>query len=685
MPPTATFTLTWYTAPDAGRLALLTLDNGHGHRKPTVISDATLASLDDRLDEVLDGEAAGLLVTGKPFIFCAGADTGQFVGVSPEWARKGAAEGHRVFGRLRELPVPTVAAINGLCVGGGLELALSCDARTISTAAGRIYFPEVFLSIFPAWSGSQLTPRLIGAEAAVQLIVRNPLDNNRTLRPQQAMRMGLGDRLLPPMDLLDGSVEFLRSLVTGEATLDRTVPTPDDPAALFAAARDAVDDAVHGATPAPYVALDLIEFASTGGDLADGLERELDAIAELLPSRQAQAALYSFDLTQRRARRQPGRPDVEPRRVGSAAVIGAGLMGAQLGALLVGGLQVPVTLKDVDADVLDAARTTVEGQLDRRVERGRLDAGTARFLKSLVTYSTDDHDLAGVDLVVEAVSERLDLKQRIFADVERVVAPECVLATNTSSLSVDAMGADLAHPERLIGLHFFNPVSVMPLVELVRGDATDDATAATGFAVVGELRKTAVACADRPAFVVNRVLTRMMTACMRAVRTPDDFARVDDAMVALGLPMGPFPLIGLVGLEVAAHVAHTLAEAFPERFGPSDHNFAMLGSSGLPGIYDPDADGRVPYDHIAQRWQVDATVDAGSHEQIQRLVLDACAEEIGHMLDEGVVDDPRDIDTCMLLGAGWPFFNGGICLYLDQTGVSTRVLGRRLVAPTDDG
>jgi 3-hydroxyacyl-CoA dehydrogenase len=193
-----------------------------------------------------------------------------------------------------------------------------------------------------------------------------------------------------------------------------------------------------------------------------------------------------------------------------------------------------------------------------------------------------------------------------------------------------------------------------------------------------------VACADRPAFVVNRVLTRLMSACVRTVREPDDFARVDDAMTALGLPMGTFELLGLVGLEVAAHVADTLSDAFPDRF-PVDENFRMLGASGLDGVYDPDAEGRRPHQQIVDAWQVDESVEARTTEQIQRFALEACADEIRHMLDEGVVDDPRDIDTCMLLGAGWPFFNGGICMYLDQTGVSTRRFGRPLLLSSAAG
>ena len=678
------FTLTYHDDPRAGRLAVMTMDNGADHRKPTTLGGAALESLSAALDE-LEGQAdlKGVLLTGKPFIFAAGADLTEFTGVDAAFAERAGRRGHEVFGRLAALPVPTLAAINGVMIGGGIELALHCDYRTISSAANPIAFSEVFLSIVPAWGGTQLATRLLGAEQALQLIVHNPLANNRMMRAEEVAARGLADRLVPAVDLLEDSVALLGRLVTGEEVIERPAPSEDRLDEVLAAARQAADDRVHGATPAPYRAIDLIEFAAREGDLAEGREREIAALAELLPSRQAQASVYSFDLVQRRVKRQPGRPDVPARPLSKVGVLGAGLMGAQLGALMLARLEAPLVMRDIDEGVLAQARATIEGELDKRVERGRLSAAKAGFLKSIVTYTTDLAPLAGSDVVIEAVVEVLEVKQRLFAEVEEVVDAGTILASNTSSLSIAAMAADLAHPERVVGLHFFNPVAVLPLVEVIKAPATNDTTLSTAFEVAKQLRKSAVRCEDAAGFVVNRVLFRWMNELGRAANDGTPFVDVDDAVKALGLPMGPYELLGLVGLKVAAHVARTMHEAFPERFG-LDPNVVLLGEVDVGGIYDW-SQGKVPFPEIAEAWRVDPEGRPWTAEEIQRASLEAVADEVKVMLDEGVVADARDVDTCMLLGAGWPFFNGGICYLLDAAGVSERLFGAPLIGREDRG
>jgi len=675
--------VTYLDSPAAGRLAILTLDNGADHRKPNTFGTQGLASLRAAVEEVgALSDVKGVLLTGKPFVFAAGADLGAFEGMDEAGAREAARRGHEVFGRLRDLPCPTLAAVNGVCLGGGLELALSCDYRTLSASAAGVAFPEVFLSIVPAWGGTQLAPRVAGFGNALTVIVGNPLNNNRVLRAAQAAQLGLADRLLPATDFFEASLATLEGLVTGRVPLPAREPSSDGLDEALATARRAADDRVHGATRAPYVAIDLIEFAARGGDLAEGLRREEEALAELLPARQAQAAVYSFGLTQQRVKRQPWRPAAAPRRISKVGIVGAGLMGAQLGALFLQRFEVPLVLTDIDAGVLAQARRHIDAELDQRVARGRLRSGKADHLKSLVTTSTDVADHAGADFVLEAVAEDLELKQRIFGDLEAVVGAGCILATNTSGLSVTDMAAGLIHPDRVVGFHFFNPVAILPLVEVVPTRATSDEALATAFAAATTLRKSAVPCADTPGFVVNRLLTRFMGSCGQAVNQGSEFADVDDAIKELGLPMGPFELLGLVGPAVAAHVARTLHLAYPDRF-VLDANFQMLGSSGLPGVYDW-SKGRVVYQEVTERWQVAA---AGGQRmtaaEVRDSAVEAVADEIVAMLDEGVVADARDIDTCLLLGAGWPFFLGGICKYLDQTGVSKKRFGRSLVGVTD--
>ncbi len=680
--PITRFHLT-YAARPVGRLALLTMDNGADHAKPNTFGAEALDSLAEALDalEAAD-DVAGLLLTGKPYIFAVGADLKSFTGMDAEGARLAGERGHQVFARLQALPFPTVAAINGACMGGGLEIALHCDARTLSTGAQVLAFPEVFLSILPAWGGTQLAPRVVGAKNAIETIVTNALDNNRTMKPAEAFERGYADRFYDSAGFLDDSVAFLERLVSGEETVDRGDRDPlEGIDEALDNARGMIEGKTAGATPAPLRALELLEFAARGGDLTEGRQKEQDALAELLPARHAQASVYAFNLTQQRVKKQPWKPDAEPRRIRKAAVIGSGLMGAQLGSLHLQRLEVPLVMKDIDEGVLERCREHIEGDLDKRVAKGRLSAGKAAFLKSIVTYTTSYDEVAGADWVIEAVLERLDLKQAIFADLEKVVDEGAILATNTSSLSVTEMATGLAHPERVVGFHFFNPVAILPLVEVVRPASVSDEALATAFDVAKKLRKSAVGCADAPAFIVNRLLTRFNGTAVQALRHGNSFQEIDDAIRRLGLPMGPFLLFGLVGLPVALHTAETLEAAFGERF-TIDPVFRKIAESGRPAIYDWSSGGEV-YPDIQEAVEVAEELAPLRPEEIRTLAVEAVADEVRRMLDDGVVADARDIDTAMLLGAGWPFFNGGICLYLDQTGVSQRLFGRPFVTEVD--
>jgi 3-hydroxyacyl-CoA dehydrogenase len=314
----------------------------------------------------------------------------------------------------------------------------------------------------------------------------------------------------------------------------------------------------------------------------------------------------------------------------------------------------------------------VHGELDKLAGRGRLSPDALNRLKGLVSGSLDKGAFADADLVIEAVFEELSVKQQVFAEVEAVVSPECVLATNTSALPVTEMAAKLQHPERVVGLHFFNPVAVLPLLEVVRAGQTDDATLATAFAVGKQLKKSCVLVADAPAFVVNRLLTRFLGEITGAVEQGTPVAVADRALDPLGLPMTPFDLLTLVGPPVALHVAERMHEAFPDRFAVGDglRKMVELGKSSVysePGVVDPDLAG------------IDAGNSPLTEEQVRANAERALAQEIGLMLDEGVVQAVQDIDLCMLLGAGWPFWLGGISAYLDRAGASEAVTGRRFL------
>jgi 3-hydroxyacyl-CoA dehydrogenase/enoyl-CoA hydratase/carnithine racemase len=633
----------------AGDVALVTIDNGEDHTKPTFFGRAALASLDRVLDELERGDFAALVLTGKPFVFAAGADLNEFHGATAELARDGSRTGHELFGRLAALPFPTVAAINGACLGGGLEIALHCDARTISSAVRHVASPEVFLGIVPGWGGTQLVPRLVGVEGAVKLIVTNPLRQNRLLDAAAARELGLVDEVFEPAEFLDESITFAIELTEREAIPEQ------DPESALRRARAHVDDTVHGAAPAPYRALDLIEGAASGWRLEEGYRAEEDAVAELLPGRHAQASLYAFDLVERRAKQRP--PAAATLEVEKVGIVGAGLMARQIATLVLRRLEVPVVLRDVSGEQVDEALAEIRGEVDRLAAKGRYDEGKAGFLRSIVTGSTAYDGFADCDLVLEAVFEELEVKKQVLAEVEELVSPECVLATNTSSLSITDMAADLRHPERVVGMHFFNPVALMPLLELVRAEKTDDVTLATAYEVGSRLRKRMVVVRDAPGFVVNRVLTRMTRVLMDALEHGNSVEETDEAILGLGMPMAPSVLLAMVGPQVANHVLETMHAAFPDRF-PLSPTLANL-ARGDEEI--------VVVEHAPR------TV-----EEIRRDALEAVADEIHRLLEEGVAAEAADVDTALLLGAGWPFFLGGITKYLDQTGVSERLFGHPL-------
>jgi 3-hydroxyacyl-CoA dehydrogenase/enoyl-CoA hydratase/carnithine racemase len=612
-----------------GDVALVTIDNGEDWTKPTFFGEEAMRSLERALNEFESGDYRAAVITGKPFFFAAGADITEFPNITPERAVEGARAGHELFGRLRALPFPTVAAINGACLGGGVELALHCTARTVSADVRHFAFPEVFLGLFPAWGGTQLLPELVGPEAAIKVIVSNPLRQNRMLKAADVAELGIADRLLEPVEFVDDSLAF--ALEVAEQPLERHAPDWSDAETIFRRARTAVDDAVHGAAPAPYAALDLIEGAQRWS-VEEGYTREEEAIGELLPGPQAQASIYAFHLVEQRAKKHPHKPVAEPCKVQKVGIVGAGLMARQIAELFVKRLAVPIVIRDVKQELVDEAIA----------ELGPSASGGT-------TYD----DFADCDLVLEAVFEELEIKKQVLAELETVVRDDCILATNTSALSITDMAADLRRPERVAGMHFFNPVALMPLLEVVRAMETSDEALATVWAVGEQLRKRPILVADAPGFVVNRVLTRMTRVIMDAVEHGTPVEEVDEAVMSLGMPMAPSMLLQMVGPRVANHVLERMHDAFPDRF-PLSPALAAL------------ADGDEPV----------ALEDAPrTREQIVEDVLEAVADEIHRLLDEGVVAEAADVDTGLLLGAGWPFFLGGITKHLDQIGLSERLFG----------
>ncbi len=676
-------------------IALITLDNGRDHTRPSTLGPETLFEFGDTLEAQrargAQGEIDAIAVTGKPYFLAAGVDLSN---VSDIPDRATAAElprlGHRVLGLLHEAPVPTFVFINGLALGGGLEIALNADYRTISSAAPAVGLPEVFLGLVPGWGGATILPNLIGIERALKVAIENPLKQNRVLKPAEALELGIADAMFGPASYLESSLRWADEVLGG-----KKVDRPHAPGAIERAvkwpialriARETIEKKLGTIPQSPYRALDLLELARKN-DRAVGFAAEDEVITELSTGDQFVASIYAFNLVQKRAKRPAGAPDKElAKRVSKVGIIGAGLMASQFALLFVRRLQVPVVITDLDQARVDKAVAGIHGEIDALAGKGRVSTDEQQRLKALISGTVDKADFADCDWVIEAVFEELGVKQQVFAEVEPHLSETAVLATNTSSLSVEQIGAKLAHPERLVGFHFFNPVAVMPLIEVVKTPSTDDATLATAMRVAKDLKKNAVITRDTPGFVVNRVLAKLLGEAMHAVEQGTSFEDVVAAQRAFGFPMDPFVLLDLVGLKVGAHVLDTHHGAFPDRFFESKalHELAEAGV-----LLDKDAKGESKGIDKRARKIVAKHTPAGakplSVDELRLRIEDGLADEIKRMLDDEVVAAAEDIDLCMILGAGWPFQMGGITPYLDRVGASERVFGGTFHTPRIEG
>jgi 3-hydroxyacyl-CoA dehydrogenase/enoyl-CoA hydratase/carnithine racemase len=673
-------------------LALITLDNGRDHTRPSTLGPLTLLQLAEVLDQQKDraarGEIAGVAVTGKPYFLAAGADLSKVGDLgSKEIGRKMAELGHYALGKLGDLGVPSFVFINGLALGGGLEIALNADYRTVDSTGAGIALPEVFLGMIPGWGGAYLLPNLIGIENALKVIVENPLKNNKMLKPQEAFELGIADAIFGSASFLERSIAWADGVISGSITVKR----PHQPGKIERAvkwdvaigiARKMLESRIGTVAKSPYAALDLVQAAKKQ-DKAAAFAREDEVLAELISGDQFAASIYAFNLVQKRAKKPAGAPDKSiARPVTKIGVIGAGLMAQQFALLFVRRLKVPVVITDLDQAHVDKGIAYVHGEIDALLAKGRISPDDSNRLKALVTGTTDKADFAECDWVIEAIFEELEAKQNVFAEVEQYISETAVLATNTSSLSVEQIGAKLKHPERVVGFHFFNPVAVMPLVEVVKAPSTDDATLSTAMVTAAKLYKNAVITADTPGFVVNRILAKLLGEAMHAVDTGTPFEVVDNATKPFGLPMTPFELLELVGLKVGAHVLDTHHAAFPERFFESE-NLHRLAEHGR--IFERDSKGKVKgYDKTALKIVAGGKTPM-TEAEILRRVEDGLADEIHRMLEDGVVSAPEDIDLCLILGAGWPFQMGGATPYLDRVGASERVFGATFHTPTISG
>ncbi len=661
--------LRYFDFPDGfGRGALLTLDNGADPKRPNTFGPGGLQSLSDAIDIIEREELRAVLITSKPYSFSAGADLGaggiMTTGLSP---RQVAETGHATFRRIGELPFPSFALLNGIAVGGGLEISLHCTYRVSSAAGGPYALPEVHLGLVPGWGGCYLLPRLVGPAGAVKVIVEHPLSNNRMLTVQEALDLGVVDAVLPATTFVADGIAWAYSVLEGSTTVSR----PQFEAAAWDDAitrgRALVAGKTHNAFPAPGLALELIAGARTR-TRDEGFEAEDDALVSCLGSKELRASLYAFNLVTKRSKRPLGIPEgVEATPVARIGIVGGGLMASQIAMLFVSRTKLPVAMVEVNAERAELTRGRIAELASSEVRRGKWTEAQARRYTGLVSVSDSLSSLAASDFVIEAVFEEPAVKRQVFEQLEAVVSDTCLVVTNTSGLSITAMSAGMRHPERVVGMHFFNPVSRMPLVEVIPAAATDDRALASAFAFAGQLRKTAVRSADARGFIVNRLLLRQLSVLFGLI---DEGVRLDAVMHAsdrLGLPMNAFALLDLVGAQVALHLNGTMHDAYPERFCVSRFLTAVVGL----GVKVLDGRGEV----VPEVRALAAGTSAMTEAEARAAVEVALAEEIRIMLDEGVVEDAAQIDLAMIIGAGWPFALGGITAYLDYAGVSRRVNG----------
>ncbi|MGV8895981.1 MAG: 3-hydroxyacyl-CoA dehydrogenase NAD-binding domain-containing protein [Rhodoglobus sp.] len=669
-------------------LVLLTLDNGKDHTRPNTLGPKTLLEfarvLDEQKARADRGEIHGLAVTGKPFIFAAGADLSK-VGDLPdrETGKQMAQLGHWALGKLSELGVPSFTFINGLALGGGVEIPLNSDYRTIDSSVPALALPEVFLGIIPGWGGAWLLPNLIGIENALEVVISNPLKNNRMLKGPQAFELGIADAMFGPANFIENSIAWADGVINGTTKVKR----PNQPGKIERAvkwdiaigiAQKTLESRIGKVAKSPYRALELLK-AAKNTDKKTGFAAEDEALADLIAGDQFHASIYAFNLVQKRAKRPAGAPDKElAHKVTKVGVIGAGLMARQFALLLVRRLQVPVVITDLDQGATDAGVAAIHKEINDLLEKGRISSDESNRLTALVTGTTNKADFADCDWVIEAIYEELEAKQNVFAEVEKFISAEAILATNTSSLSVEQIGAKLEHPERVVGFHFFNPVAVMPLIEVVKTPHTNDASLSTAMVTAAKLRKNAVITRDTPGFVVNRILAKVLGEAMHAVDTGTPFEVVEESTRPFGLPMTPFELLELVGLKVGAHVLDTHHKAFPDRFFESAnlHKLAELGH-----IFERDSKGKIKgIDKAAQKIVKGGTTPMTAAE-LQVRIEDGLADEIHRMLEDNVVAAAEDIDLCLILGAGYPFQMGGATPYLDRVGASERAFGGTFHSP----
>ncbi|HWZ86838.1 MAG TPA: 3-hydroxyacyl-CoA dehydrogenase NAD-binding domain-containing protein [Thermoanaerobaculia bacterium] len=667
-------------------LAVLTFDLAG--EKVNKFSTPAVAELGDVLVRLTrEARIRGLLIrSGKPDVFIAGADVKEFSSVRPEDARTAVERVQSLFEQLAHLPYPTIAAINGVCLGGGTELALACDYRLMSDGKkAQIGLPEVRLGIFPAWGGCTRLPRLVGLPAALDLIL-----TGKSLDARRARRIGLVDEAVPAAILEDYARRFARSKLGGAkrparrggtSLSERALEaTPLGRRVIFSRARDSVMKQTGGHYPAPLEALEVIE-EGYGRPVADGLAIEARHIGLIFGGEVQRNLLAIYFLTEE-VKKETGvaDPSVRAREVARVGVLGAGVMGGGI-AQLAADKGLPARMKDIQPEALGHGYAAAAAVWKNAVRKRRLTPREMARKMDLLSGTLDYSGFPRCEVTIEAVVEKLAIKRAVLKEWEAAVPKTAIFASNTSTLPITEIAAGALEPGRVVGMHFFNPVHRMPLVEVIRGERTSDETVATVFALAKTLGKTPVVVRDAPGFLVNRILAPYLSEAVRLVQEGCRIEDVDAAMTAFGMPVGPLALLDDVGLDVAAKGGEVLQAAFPERLKMGGEEAlaasGRLGRKNGKGFYEYEGTSRrgpAPEAYAALRAERRDKSPLPGEVIEARLVL-PMINEASFCLEDEIVAGPARLDLAMIFGTGFPPFRGGLLRHADAIGLG-RVFSR---------
>lgn len=642
---------------------VITMEPQAGERRPFLLDHQHLVELKRIVDDLSETVSSDdiVVVTGTGSVFCAGADLDNASATSDaDSAATFAVAGHEAFQAVQALPATTVALLNGSAIGGGFELALHTDLRMgISSSRASFHLPEARLGLIPGWGGAHMLPALVGFDAAADLILTQAIRGSSGWSVSQAQEAGFIDTLIPSSD---DEASTLVAIVDAART---TTPRPISLGSVVTGDLSIWANQVESTrdvAPAWPVLVDLLSRVPERSD-AENRQAQIDALVELIPGEQLRRARYAMRAVAGVRAQRPTEDTWRPQAIG---VIGAGLMANQLASVLAASFQVPVVMRDITQEAVDAGVTQIDARWRRQVDRGQMKQSDYEQLIMLISGTTALSELVDCDFVIEAVPEVMAIKQQVFGEIEEIVSPDAILATNTSALSVTEMSSRLKHPERVVGLHFFNPVDRMPLVEIVHTDQTSPAVVKRTTDVTDVLQRHRVQCGDRPGFVVNRLLVLLLSRVLASVEAGAPIRDVDASLQHLGLPMSPFTLLDLVTPAVADHVLRTLNDELGPRFIISTR--LCQAAEQKIALTRKEANGESVITDEAAALFNDGPVDPSIVEELSDDVLQHLAAEVTLMLDESVTTERESIDAAMILGAGWPFHLGGITPYLIDRG-----------------